>query len=856
LESTQPPSQRRAPASTGASADHRPESDVRPTCTPEYSPAVTSDQDSLLAGLKVVDLAGEPAAMTCRILADLGAQVIKVEPEGGDPLRRVVPLDADGSSLRFGVWNAGETTLEVDGPDDERLSALLGEADAVVDTPGWPGSLHVDPDKAPQAVWVSVTPFGLEGPRSRWQASDLGVMASTGNMYCTGDPDRAPVRCTEPTAWAHVGPEAAMATLTALASGRPQRVDVSIQEVVMIASMGHVGRFPRTGSRGRRSGANVGNTREIWPCADGFVSFGLRGGRARVANLQTITRLVEEDGVSTPALSDRDWTTYDHTKMSPEQLEEISAPIAAYFERHNMAELYEIACETNLMLAPANSPRELIESKQLAERDFFCTLEGLGTIPRTFVHVRSPDDAVVQPGARLPAKPAKNGVHFESHQGSSALGSPPEDSAAKHSAAKDSAAKDSAAGKSGAGLSGANENGAWSGTTIIEFGTGAAGPIAVRYFAEHGATVIRIESRTRPDFLRTYGSNGPHGLEGSDMFDSLNVGKLGITLNLKSPEGAAIALNLIKKAGTVAENYAPRAMRGFGLDYTSVAKEVPELVMVSSCLQGQTGPHRDYPGFGGQGSALGGYNILTGWPDREPIGPFGTITDSLAPRFVASALAAGLLYKRRTGKGVYLDVSQAEAAVYSLSPWIADYSVNGNIRTRQGNRSNRFSPHGVYPCPGDDRWVAIASVDDESWRNLAGVLGIDARDVDRLGSLDARIKQSDEIDEIITSWTSERDAAEVAEMLQKVGVEAIPVADLGDAFNDSQLIHRSHFVPLSHPLMGECFYERNGFRLSDEDAGYVRTSPLLGEHNEMVLGEILGMSSGEIGRLREEGILE
>jgi benzylsuccinate CoA-transferase BbsF subunit len=278
--------------------------------------------------------------------------------------------------------------------------------------------------------------------------------------------------------------------------------------------------------------------------------------------------------------------------------------------------------------------------------------------------------------------------------------------------------------------------------------------------------------------------------------------------------------------------------------------------MVSSCLQGQTGPHRDYPGFGGQGSALGGYNILTGWPDREPIGPFGTITDSLAPRFVASALAAGLLYKRRTGKGVYLDVSQAEAAVYSLSPWIADYSVNGNIRTRQGNRSNRFSPHGVYPCPGDDRWVAIACVDDASWRNLAGVLGIDARDVDRLGSLDARMKKCDEIDEIITSWTSERDAAEVAEMLQKVGVEAIPVADLGDAFNDSQLIHRSHFVPLSHPLMGECYYERNGFRLSDAHAGYVRTSPMLGEHNEMVLGEILGMPSGEIARLREEGILE
>jgi crotonobetainyl-CoA:carnitine CoA-transferase CaiB-like acyl-CoA transferase len=791
--------------------------------TSDASSATSSDAvdgtETLLQGLRVVDLAGEPAAMTGRILADLGASVIKVEPAGGDPLRTVEPLSPDGTSLRFGVWNAGETTMEVEGPDDPRLIELLAQADAVIDTPGWPGALdlRLSPDLAPQAAWVSVTPFGLDGPHAAWTATDLGVMASTGNMYCTGDPDRPPVRCTEPTAWAHVGPETAMALLTAIASGRPERVDVSAQEVVMIASMGHAGRFPRTGNRGKRSGANVGNTREIWPCADGFVSFGLRGGRARVANLQTITRLVDEDGLATPALTDRDWTTYDHTKMTPEQLEEISAPIGAYFMRHKMAELYELACETNLMLAPANSPRELVESKQLAARDFFTSVGGLGTIPRTFLHVTSPGDAVAQPGPSVTEAAGTN-----------------------KSAKKESREREPA----------------WSGTTIIEFGTGAAGPIAVRYFAEHGAKVIRIESRTRPDFLRTYGSNGPFGLEGSDMFDSLNVGKLGVTLNLKHPEGKDIARRLIGLADAVAENFAPRAMRGFGLDYASLAADKPSLVMVSSCLQGQTGPHRDYPGFGGQGSALGGYNILTGWPDREPIGPFGTITDSLAPRFVATALAAGLLYNRRTGKGVYLDVSQAEAAVYSLSPWIADYTVNGRIGTRQGNRSPRFCPHGVYPCKGDDRFVAIACFDDRAWQKLAGALGIDEREASRLGSLEAREQEREAIEQTVAEWTSQRDAIDVAETLQGLGVEAVPVADLGDAFADPQLAHRGHYVALEHPLMGECQYERNGFRLSHADAGYDRTSPLLGEHNEMVLGELLGMSTAEMGRLREEGVLE
>src|SRR5205807_6448015 len=187
--------------------------------------------------------------------------------------------------------------------------------------------------------------------------------------------------------------------------------------------------------------------------------------------------------------------------------------------------------------------------------------------------------------------------------------------------------------------------GAWAGVNILEFGSGAAGPIATRYFAEHGATVLRVESKSRPDFLRVYalGPSNPHGLEGAPMFDGLNVGKRSVTLNLKHPEGVDIAKRIVGDwADAVVENFAPRAMRGFGLDYETLSAIKPELVMVSSCLQGQTGPHRDYPGFGGQGAALSGFNWLTGWPDREPLGPYGTITDSLAPPFVASALAAAL----------------------------------------------------------------------------------------------------------------------------------------------------------------------------------------------------------------------
>jgi crotonobetainyl-CoA:carnitine CoA-transferase CaiB-like acyl-CoA transferase len=787
------------------------------------------EQSALLSGTRVVDLAGEPAAMTGRILADLGADVVKVEAAAGDPLRTVPPLGAGGVSLRFVAWNAGKRSMVVDSAADTRLVELLQGADIVLDTPGWPGALELDPAVAPHAAWVSVTPFGRTGPRAGWKAGDLGVMASTGNMYCTGDPDRPPVRCTEPTGWAHVGPEAAIAALTALASGRPQRVDVSAQEAVMIASMGHAGRVARTHMRGRRSGANVGATREIWPCADGFVSFGLRGGKARVANMQTITRLVHEDGLAAPALTERDWTTYDHNALTGEELEALAAPVAEYFARHSMAELYEIAVATNLMLAPTNSPRELVASRQLAARDFFCRLGDIAHFPRSFLQVTSPGGTVVRPGATGGPPPL-------SESGGSVPRWTPRPA---HEARRASRR-------------------AWEGTRIVEFGTGAAGPIAVRYFAEHGATVLRVESRSRPDFLRTYGlrPENPCGLDGSDMFDAVNVGKLGVTLNLKHPEGVALARRLVDWADAVAENFAPRAMRGFGLDYASLAPDHPDLVMVSSCLQGQTGPHKDYPGFGGQGSALSGYNLLTGWSDREPVGPYGTITDSLAPRFVATALAAGLLHVRRTGRGVHLDVSQVEAAVFSLTPWLLDYDVNGHTGTRQGNRSERFVPHGAFPCRGVDRFVAIACWDDADWRRLAGVMGLDSSTAHALDTVDARCARIDDVEALVAAWTAERDASMVAATLQGVGVEAVPVADFADVAADEQLLHRGHFVTLDHPCMGPCGYERNGFRLSDADAGYERASPLLGENNEWVLGEILGLDAAERARLTEEGVLE
>jgi crotonobetainyl-CoA:carnitine CoA-transferase CaiB-like acyl-CoA transferase len=752
--------------------------------------------ERLLAGVRVLDLAGEPAAMAGRILADLGADVTRIGPT------------LDGTTeLAWGAHKTTATMLD--------LLELYAGADIVLATPGWPGTVAGGPGAAPNAVWVDVTPFGGLGPRAHWRASDLGTMAATGNLFATGDPDRPPVRCAAPVAWCHAGPETVIGALTALASGVPQHVDVSIQEAVLVANMGAVGRFFRIPSRGSRSGAQTGRTREIWPCRDGWVSFGLRGGKARVANLELISLLVDDAGLGTPALTDRDWANYNHNTVTDEELRAIEAPIAEYFATRTMDELYTIACETNLMLAPANSPGELFRSAQLASRRFFAPLGDVENFPQAFAAVRAADGEVEGATPRWPAGTR----HYEA-------GSWPARTADRDWLSDNHL-------RSAVSVPGA---GSWAGTNILEFGSGAAGPIATRFFAEHGATVLRIESKTRPDFLRVYalGPKNPHGLEGADMFDALNVGKRSVALNMKHPQGVAIARRLVLEwADAVAENFAPKAMRGFGMDYDALATEKPDLVMVSACLQGQTGPHKDYPGFGGQGSALAGFNFLTGWPDRAPIGPSGTITDSLAPRFVAAALAAGLLYRRRTGRGAYIDLAQVEAATWSLSPWLLDFAVHGTVTERRGNDDPRALVHGLFPCAGEDRWVAIVAWTDDEVARIKATAGDD-----------------------LTAWTTTQTPLQVADALQAVGIEAVPVQDFRDCFEDPQLAHRGHLVALDHPYMGEGRYERNGFRLSRNTSDYDRPGPTIGQDTAWVLSDVLGLSREEQDRLAADGVLE
>ena len=400
--------------------------------------------------------------------------------------------------------------------------------------------------------------------------------------------------------------------------------------------------------------------------------------------------------------------------------------------------------------------------------------------------------------------------------------------------------------------------GVFDGVKVLELGAGAAGPVATRYFADQGATVVRIESSRRPDFLRILflTPDNPFGVNGSPMFVLMNPNKKSVAVDMSKPEGVEVVRRLVDWADVVSENFSPKAMAKWGLDYESLRERKPDLLMVSSCLFGQTGPQRMYPGFGGQGSALSGFNQMAGWPDREAVGPHATITDSLSPRYVAFLIAAALLHRHRTGEGQYIDVSQIETGVYSLSEMMVRFAATGEVMERRGNRDERGVPHGVYPCRGDDRWIAIAIFSDPEWRLLRRAMGNPAFSEDpRFDFAAGRRTHEDELDEQLGRWTRERDPHELAEALQAAGIEAGPVQTYDDLLADPQLAHRGHFETLRHRHLGEMQFENYAIRLSDAPPRLEAPGPDLGEHTDEVLCDLLGFDRSEVQRLVEEEVL-
>jgi benzylsuccinate CoA-transferase BbsF subunit len=399
--------------------------------------------------------------------------------------------------------------------------------------------------------------------------------------------------------------------------------------------------------------------------------------------------------------------------------------------------------------------------------------------------------------------------------------------------------------------------GALDGIKILDFMWVMAGPASTRMLADYGATVVRIESPTRVDTARTLQPyhGGQLGPDSSGLFANCNAGKLDIALDLKNESARAVVADLLRWADLVTESFSPRAMRAWGFDYESLRKIRPDLIMLSSCLMGQTGPLSTIAGFGNMAAAISGFHNLTGWPDRPPAGPFGAYTDYVAPRFTAIALLAALDHRRCTGQGNYIDQSQSECALHFLGPAILDYTVNGRIDGRMGNDDARFAPHGVYPAAGDDLWVAIVCRDDAEWRELATAIGHrELADDPRYATASARLAHRAELDAILAEWTRARDRLEIERTLQARKIPAYQVQNSSEALNDPQFKHLGHFVELDHPTLGRFTVEGPRARLSRTPAQVKRAAPSVGQDNEYVLKSILGYDDAKIADLAVAGL--
>jgi crotonobetainyl-CoA:carnitine CoA-transferase CaiB-like acyl-CoA transferase len=421
----------------------------------------------------------------------------------------------------------------------------------------------------------------------------------------------------------------------------------------------------------------------------------------------------------------------------------------------------------------------------------------------------------------------------------------------------------------------------FAGLRVADFAWVGVGPIVSKYLADHGAEVVRIESSTYPEALRRVGPfvDDQPGIDRSGYYANFNSSKLGATVNLKHPRGPELIKRFIATCDVVTESFTPGTMAKFGLDYESLRQLRPDLLMISMPLYGQTGPWASYMGYGHVLQAAAGYNHMTGWPDQPPIGTGVAYTDFLVPHLAATALIAALDYRRRTGRGQYIDFGQMEAAIHGLGTAVLDWTANGHEQIRLGNHDMEAAPHNAYKCR-DGRWIAVACSTEKHWEGLKAALGRpEWCDMDRMRRRWQRINELKEIDRHLGYWFEdftrlEREPAlqteegvegppvrkftteEVVELMQSFGVPCGIVQSPEAMHADPQLAHRGHYWKLQHPVMGLRAYDGPAFRLSQTPTELRKAAPCLGEDNEYIFRDIVGLSDDEFVELLADGAFE
>ncbi|HZR98645.1 MAG TPA: CoA transferase [Chloroflexota bacterium] len=838
----------------------------------------------LLEGYVALDLTDLRGQLCGKLLRDLGMTVIKIEPPGGDPVRRLGPFahdrpDPEGS-LRFAYLNAGKQSVVLDLREPRGRDALLGlvrQADVLVESfaPGTLDALGLDEARLrehnPHLAITSISGFGQEGPYRDYLCPDLVGLAMGGVLGIAGDPGLPPVQAPETQGAYFASLYATFATVLALwrraarptppaplpmrEGGAPAQPapappflhreggpgglgplhpDIAVQECLSY-NESLIRTFAFDGHSVKRAGPQHPQVApaNVFPTRDGYVYM--------LIAEQHWQRLLDLWPGHDPALDD---TALRSNAGRRARAEWITAHVNTFTERFTRHELVTFLQRHGIPALPVNTPADFMRDEQVQYRGLFqpTTHPVLGE----YVQVSFPP---LLDGARVPAAPPPLlGEHTRA-----ALGGPIAASPAPH-----------------------DPPAPLSGVRVLSLTTGIAGPHAARALAQSGAEVIKLESRRGGlDSFRLFSPDGD--LNTSYRYVEANLSVLSAQLNLKDPEGVRLFRELAARSDVVLDNFGADVLTRLGLGPEELRAAKPDLIVVKMPGLGCSGPKERWRSWGSTLNAFTGMTYLWNHPGQErPIGYQGVYPDYVAAALVPALVYAALLYRQRTGRGVFVDLAQAESAAYMLGVSYLQVAVNGKGPEPVGNDWPYAAPHNVYPCAGEDRWCAIAVETDEQWRRLCEQLGRpELANHPRYATHAARRERLVELDALVAAWTREREPHAVMRQLQAAGVPCGAVQLGEDLCRDPQYAARGTIVAVEHPTRGRmpladvplCYFEEQAGHRPPLGGWSVpqrrwrrldppRRAPLLGEHNAYVFCDVLGYSPEQLAAWQAAGVVE
>ena len=774
----------------------------------------------ILSECRVVDLStGIAGGYASKLFADAGADVVKVEPPGGDPLRSwriggTLPDVSDGALFRFLHTNKRAMVGTLDDPS---VRDLVLDADVVIENFEAGVIEATDLWMAPHLVVVSISPWG-RGPWEHRPANEFTLQAECGALGRRGNPERPPVQCGGRLGEWLTGVAAAFGGLAAFRSaqdtGHGEHVDVSAFDTMMLTMNGYahlLGSFTDTTDSALARTIEIPS---IEPTADGYVGFCT----VAAQQFQDFLLLIgATEWLDDPAFGNRN-TRWDRR-------DEFRTRVFDYTTTRTTSAIIDEASALRIPVAPIGTGATVPSLDACKGRDsIVANPDGDFVQPNVPYRIHGVDSA---PFRRAPRR-APNGARIETRGAKRVVANAP-------------------------------RRRPLDGIRVVDLTAWWAGPFATHLLATLGADVVKVESIQRPDGMRFSSAKGPSEAERwwewSSIFHAANTNKRSITADLRRPEGFEIVRRLVTRADVVIENFTPRVLENFGLDWDALAAINPSVILTRMPAFGLSGEWRDRPGFAQTMEQASGMAFITGFPDEAMQIPRGPC-DPLAGLHAAFATLVALEDRRRHGHGRLVEVTMFEAALNAAAEQMVEYAAYGHLVERDGNRGPTAAPQGVYACRGDEQWVALSVETDVQWDALVALLERSGFALPRsLHSLPARREAHDRIDDVIRDWATTRTVADAVNALVDAGIPAAPVAVDRALAGHPHLTERGFFEQVDHPITGSRMLPTLPFRFASHDRPWLtRPAPLLGQHNDEVLHE-LGYRDSEISDLRATGIV-